>query len=149
MQMSDHSNPIPETRWETLEGGAEYGYLKVPGIGTISTTLYDTGETGRGMYVGMFVSERPDLQRTGNGKELLRLAMSEARQKGAASAYGRFVTQSALGAFAGVVGEENITFTNQVSGKPVDITLDEAMDRPEDFVAHAPIPPVDINAPVM
>ncbi len=147
--MTSASNPTPETRWETLEDGAEYGYLKVPGTGTISTTLYGTGETGKRMSIGMFVSERPDLQRTGNGKDLLRLAMAEARQKGAVSAFGRFISQSALGAFAGVVGEENITFTEQVSGEPVDITLDEAMDRPADFIAHAPVPEPDIDATVV
>jgi hypothetical protein len=64
-------------------------------------------------------------------------------------AYGHFISKAALGAFASVVGPENVSFSQRFSGQPVDITVDDAMHRPGDFIAKAPIPQLDIDPTVV
>lgn len=127
----------PSVEWQRYSQDSAGAVIRDPGVGQIVGTITDHGpDSPRSLYVDMFSAEQPG---HGQGKKLIELLKEEGLKYGVASMSGHFTSSEALGAFASVVGGEGIAFRERLNGKSVAITVGDAMEHPESYIATADI----------
>ena len=145
--MSENTQPHSESpshirhEWVTYVPEQYYGLvIDAPGIGSIAASLsVGSGEDAResrSLYIDMFTADQPG---QGQGKQLIQLLTEEGRKFGATSLSGHFTSAEALGAFATVMGHDNVKFYERYSVQLVEINIEEAMQHPDNYISMSAI----------
>lgn len=125
----------PESpKWVKYNDNSYGVKISRPDTGSAEATLSYSGEDAS-LYVDIFAASEGAPK--GSGKKLLRSIVDSAAEYKPKSISGHFTNASALGAFGSEFGKENVTFKTRATGKAADITFEEAMKSPGDYVATA------------
>lgn len=108
-----------------------------PEVGHVTGTLHRYEQPqGSSIYVDMFVADSPG---NGGGKRLLELLKQQGLKYGATRMGGHFTSQASLGAFLRVTEGSDLVFRRRYGKEPVDISAEEALTAPSDYIAWATI----------
>lgn len=132
--LSDNDSPL--LMWRRNSEDMSTVLIAIPDAGSIVGTLTRDASDRRYLYVDMFGANNPG---NGQGKRLLTALRDEGLKHGASVMCGNFTSRPSLGAFAGVVGKKDISFAERFYRKPVDISLEQAMQHPSSYIAYSSI----------
>lgn len=115
-----------------------YGLInKIKGKYTSESTLNFKNNTAS-LYLDLF--QKTAKAPAGTGKEIIKNILKETAQYNPTTISGNFTNPQALGAFASVVGKENIKFFSKLKKTPANVSFEEAIKNPAQYIAQANIP---------